>query len=128
MGQELTVQMLIDFVIIFVFTFVGSLLREVMAFLAKRTKIRPLKVISSAFGMAIFTWAGTDELLKHASAREVLGLSCLFGFLSYSILVEINSLQGLNKVIADLAKVVKSIFALFELKNNLDGQFEKTKE
>ena len=128
MGQELTVQMLIDFVIIFVFTFVGSLLREVMAFLAKQTKIHPLKVISSAFGMAIFTWAGTDELLKHASAREVLGLSCLFGFLSYSILVEIDSLQGLNKVIADLAKVVKGIFALFELKNNLDGQFEKTKE
>ena len=128
MEQELTVQMLIDFVIIFVFTFVGSLLREVMAFLAKRTKIRPLRVIASAFGMAIFAWAGTDMLMKHASAKEIMGLSCLAGFLSYSILVEIDTLQGLNKVINEVAKVVKNVLALFSLKNNLDGQSKITKK
>lgn len=115
MEQELTAQKIIEFLIIFVLNFVGSYAKDFLDMVKKKNschKIQYNKVLISAFGMAILSWAGSDIALKHISSKVFMGVNFLLGLMSYSILTQINTLEG-------LMKFAKTLKAFYEFSNNI---------
>lgn len=126
MDQEFTVQMVIEFLIIFVSNFAGSYTNDFLTIIQKKNcGIRYNKVLISAFGMAILSWAGSEIALAHMSSKLYIGLNFLLGLMSYSIITQLNSIEGLIKFIMKCMKVLK---AFYEFTNMQDKQDKKDKK
>jgi len=121
MDQEFTVQMIIEFLIIFVSNFAGSYTNDFLTIVQKKnSRIRYNKVLISALGMAILSWAGSEIALTHMSSKLYIGLNFLFGLMSYSILSQLNSIEGLIKFIMKCMRVVKSFYEFTNMQTKQD--------
>lgn len=121
MELMLTTQAIIEFLVLFVFSFFGSYTQDFLTILNKKnSKIRYCKVLVSALGMAILTWAASDIALTHVSSKVYMGINFLLGLMSYSIITQINSFEG-------LFKLLKTIKAFWDFSSSMKERDKKEK-
>ena len=97
------------FLLILVSIFISALSREV--FSAKNKKIKPFKILSSAFVLGLITYGFSERLLSNFDFRGLVAICGAIGFVAVEILgkfIEYAQKASMNDFIVDILEYMLS--------------------